>query len=114
MTDKEQTELFASRLNQALMDNKISARALANKSGISEANISRYRKAYAIPSRGKIISLAAALHVSSRWLLGFTDDKEYDLSPEERLRNQIDNLLERMNQDQLENTMDFIKKYIVK
>jgi len=112
--NQDQPKLFAERLNQAISDNGISARNLAKDSGINETNISRYRRGYAIPARGKIIKLASVLRVSPQWLLGFSEDKGYDLTPEEKARNRIDNLLERMDIKQLEDTQEFIEKFIVK
>ena len=114
MGDQKQVEIFASRLNRAIEDNGISARELAKMTGISEPNISRYRKGYALPGRGRIMGLARALHVSSMWLLGFTDSKDYDLTPEEKARNRIDAMIEQMNLSQLEDTELLIKKFIMK
>jgi transcriptional regulator with XRE-family HTH domain len=111
---QDQVKKFAERLNQAISDNRITARELAKQSGINETNISRYRRGYAIPARGKIMRLASVLTVSPQWLLGYSDDKNYDLSPEEKARNEIDNLLERMDINQLKDTQEFIEKFIIK
>lgn len=114
MGDQKQVKIFAQRLNLAIEDRGISGRELGSASGISESNISRYRKGYAIPGRGKIMSLAGVLRVSPMWLLGFTEKKDYDLSPEEKIRNDIDGYLERMSLSQLEDTKELIIRFILK
>lgn len=114
MGDREQPKKFAERLNQAIESRKISARELGARAGISETSISKYRKGIGMPARGKIINLAKTLGVSTGWLLGYSDDVNSDLTPQEKLRNRIDNLLERMDLSQLEDTELLIKKFILK
>ncbi len=114
MDNHEQAQKFGKRLDQALADKHITARQLAKLSEINEVNISRYRKGLAMPARGKIIALANTLGVSPMWLLGYTENKAYDLSPEERLRNEIDGLMETMSKEQLEDVKDLIKRFILR
>lgn len=114
MDNHEQAQKFGERLNQALAEKRITARQLATLSEISEVNISRYRKGIAMPARGKIIALANVLGVSPMWLLGYSDNKAYDLSPEEKLRNKIDGYMETMSKEQLEDAEDLIKRFILR
>lgn len=127
----EQCQKFALRLNQALHDSKMTARKLSQITGINEAYISRYRKAYAMPSRGRIFDLASAFGVSPLWLLGYADDPAQNITDEERKRNEIDNLIEGMSlpyltyvcevaslakgmsEDQRQKALQFIKDYIL-
>lgn len=114
MGDKEQPKRFAERLNQALEIRKMPARELANRTGISETSISKYRKGIGMPARGRIINLSKALGVSVGWLLGYSDDVNSDLTPEEKARNRIDAMIEQMNLSQLEDTELLIKKFITR
>lgn len=102
MTNAEQCQKFAERLNKALADNRMTARKLSQITGIKESYISRYRKAYAMPSRGRIISLANAFGVSPIWLLGYSDDPKQTISEEDQIRNDIERVINGMPLSQLE------------
>lgn len=102
MNKKEQKQVFADRLNQALRERNMTARTLAKITGIDETYISKYRKAYAMPSRGRIIDLCMALGVNALWLLGYSDNPEQTISKEDQLRNDIDRVINGMPLSQLE------------
>ena len=114
MSDQDQVKIFAERLDLAIKSKGMRAREVAKLSGVSETYISKYRKGYAIPARGKIIALANVLGVSPMWLLGYSDNTAYDLSPEEKLRNEIDGYMETMSKEQLEDAKDLIKRFILR
>lgn len=114
MGDQEQPKRFAERLNTAINKRGISARELSSLANVSETSISKYRKGIGMPARGKILSLSKVLGVSPMWLLGYSDNENYDLTEEEKARNRIDNLLESMSLEQLGDVELLIKKFILK
>lgn len=63
--------VFQSRLETAISRSGLTAKEIANRAGLTEANMSQYRNGYSKP-RGdaRISSLAHVLHVSPAWLLG--------------------------------------------
>ena len=60
--------IVSDRLKKAMQDKNITARELSKKSGVSEQDISHYRKGDWMPKRDKCYKLAVALDVSPIWL----------------------------------------------
>jgi transcriptional regulator with XRE-family HTH domain len=67
-------KLFAQRLNEAIELRDMSAAEIARRSNISEPMISRYRSGQYMPRMKALDRLADVLQVSSRWLLGESDN----------------------------------------
>ena len=63
---------FQRRLELALSLSGMKAKEVAARAGMSEANISQYRKGLSMP-RGtdRMLALANALNVSPGWLMGY-------------------------------------------
>lgn len=114
MDKKEQTEIFAERLNKALKERNMKAVTLTKETGMSKVSISRYRHGYAIPARGKIISMAQVLGVSPMWLLGFTEDPSYDsLSEADKKRDYLANIIKIMDEKQLDDMIKFAQTFVI-
>lgn len=62
--------IVANRLNYAIENLGITAKELSKRSGVSEQDISHYRKGDWMPKRDKCYRLATALNVSPVWLWG--------------------------------------------
>ena len=88
---------FQRRLELALSLSGMTAREVAKKAGMSEANISQYRAGRSLPrDTERLLMLANALGVDPSWLLGYdgpiqpSDQDGVDLflslSPENKLR----------------------------
>ncbi|MBQ7244601.1 MAG: helix-turn-helix transcriptional regulator [Bacilli bacterium] len=112
--EKEDVQLFASRLRDALEYKKMTAAELSRKSGIDQAAISRYKKGLYAPNRNNIFLLARALGVNPTWLLGFSNDMLYQMSEKEAARNELENLIVDMDLDQIKKTIAFLREYILK
>lgn len=67
---------FKDRLRTAMADNKVNARELSRKSGISESSISRYLLGQMEPKPDKVKLLAKALHVSEVYLLNIEEQAD--------------------------------------
>lgn len=71
MDNQDWVEEFSNNLRAVMREEKITQRQLANKSGMSQADISRYINGKQIPSCRAIINLAYALHCSTDDLIDF-------------------------------------------
>ena len=69
-------ENFADRLNQALTARSMKAIELADCTGISRGQISKYVSGRVAPKQGKVIVMAKCLHVSPSWLLGLSEEMD--------------------------------------
>ena len=59
------------RLNEAIKLRNIKAVELAERTGLTESNISQYRNGYAEPKDENLIKLANVLNVNPSWLKGY-------------------------------------------
>ena len=59
------------RLNEAIKLRDIKAVELAERTGLTESNISQYRNGYAEPKDENLIKLANVLNVNPSWLKGY-------------------------------------------
>lgn len=66
--------IFIQRLSEELRKNRITQKALANNIGITEVSISRYMNGFRVPRSSVVANIAAALHVSTDYLLGISSD----------------------------------------
>ena len=110
----DDVQLFSKRLNEAMEMRKMNSRTLAAAAGVTEAAVSRYRKGKFAPKRNTLFKIARTLGVSPTWLLGVSNDMYYVMPEKDRLRNELENLLEDMDQEQIEKLLKFARDYIVK
>ncbi len=110
---KESVELFGERLNEAMRTRKITARVLSSMTGISESNVSRYRRGQYAPKRENIYKIAKALNVNPMWLLGFSDVSQFNGSEEEQMKIELANLVQQMDAEQVKKTISFVKQFIL-
>lgn len=61
---------LAERLNKAMEQRGVTARELSKRTGITESDISHYRKGDYQPKRERVYFLSRALNVSPGWLMG--------------------------------------------
>lgn len=76
---------FPERLNEALDMRNMSAADLARESGVSEPNISRYRKGEFRPKDQQMTKLASVLGVATDWLSG----KSAVMEPDTKFRMDV-------------------------
>ncbi|MGL5712379.1 MAG: helix-turn-helix domain-containing protein [Paraclostridium sp.] len=70
--------IIAQRITQARKDLNLKQKELATKADITEANLSRYENGIREPKSAVLIRLADALEVTTDYLVGLTDEKNYD------------------------------------
>lgn len=68
--------MIKDRLKQALEEQKLTQRSLAQKAGITESAISRYVIGRRKANEYSIIKICKALNVSADWLLGLDEEKD--------------------------------------
>lgn len=66
-------DMFKDRLNEALKENNISQKALAQKISMSQGVVNNYCTGKREPSLDVLISICKILKVSSDYLLGLSD-----------------------------------------
>lgn len=69
---------IAERITQARTDLNINQKELAKRADITEANLSRYENGVREPKSAVLARLADALEVTTDYLVGLTDEKNYD------------------------------------
>lgn len=81
-----QVTTFKERLKSRRSESGMSQREIAKEIGIDQSQYSRYEKGI-MPNQDIIVSLAKALHCTSDYLLGLTDDpganREFESLPED-------------------------------
>ena len=97
----EMRALCAKRINQALEERGITAKELARRTGLSEADISNYRHGRYAPRQDRIYLLALALGVDPVWLWGLRDEQH----PED----EIDMLINNLNDTELEQAREYMR-----
>lgn len=70
------------RLSLIMQEKNISCRKLAELTGITKSSISNYANGLRAIPLEKLNAMAAALGVSAAWLIGWTDDRFYDVEAE--------------------------------
>lgn len=70
MTDEETRKIFAKRLTDLLYVQRLTARDLANKIGVSEGSMTQYKKGAYLPKGYILQDIADALNVTTDFLLG--------------------------------------------
>jgi transcriptional regulator with XRE-family HTH domain len=103
-----------SRIKEAMNKRNIKASEICKATGISPSNMSHYISGSYSPKRRNIYLIAKFLQVSPVWLIGYDCPMETDESAPKGKKELIDYYLERMDDSQLEKTLNFIKEYILK
>ena len=70
--------VYCKRLKLLLENLGTNQKEFAEKTGITEAAMSRYLQGTRIPHAGTLIAIANATHVSIDWLLGFGSDEKME------------------------------------
>lgn len=83
MENDDEKMKFAKKLNNLLYEKQMLAKDLSQRTGISEASLSKYRHGDYIPQGQNLISIAKALGTSVEFLLG------KDISKEEAETNKV-------------------------
>lgn len=105
----------ADRLSQALAMRGLSKKDLADKTGISPSSITRYVQGTLIPKTNQVSRMAEILNVNPLWLACIDDDEEpIKLSQKDLDRSEIERYLSKMDADQMSDTLEFIRKFIMK
>lgn len=73
---------FATRLNEALNRNQMTAAELSRKTGISRGSISQYLAGAVTPKADKAIAISQALNVSPAWLMAINVPTQEELDEE--------------------------------
>ena len=107
---------FQQRLKELIEEKGISQSTLSKMSGVSTSNITRYLKGEYKAKQDYIYLLAKALNVSPVYLMGLSDDRNpIVIQPvSSDAKEQIETLLNRMNEEQLNDTLCFIKSFVLK
>lgn len=97
---------IAKRITRARLDLGINQKELAKKAEVTEASLSRYENGVREPKSAVLTRLADALEVSTDYLLGLTDEKNYDNcdisnKSEKDIKNILENAEEMLKQDGL-------------
>ena len=71
-------ETMGERIAKDRMYMNLNQRELAKKANLTEANLSRYENGIREPKSAVLARLADALEVSTDYLVGLTDEKNYD------------------------------------
>ena len=70
--------IIAERITKARKELGLNQKELAKKANLTEANLSRYENGVREPKSAVLARLADALEVSTDYLVGLTDEKNYD------------------------------------
>lgn len=73
-------ETIAQRISRARRHLNINQKELAKKANITEASLSRYENGIREPKSAVLTRLAEALEVSTDYLLGLSEDRNYETS----------------------------------
>ncbi len=106
--DKKEILLnFSLKLNDLLFEKGISQEKFAEMSNIGETSISKYRNGTALPKQENIDAIAKALGVSSEYLVGKSETKDYSYKQLNKLfgfnDDTINNLSSCFNKEYLNN-----------
>ena len=118
-------EETAKRLKFAMDANKLTAKQLSDKSGVSEPSISQYLHGTFAPKNKTAAKLAKVLHVNPMWLMGFdvpSTDYAYDflqkmedgsirmdIKPNQAFVKDIDEITLKMTPEQMNNILNYAK-----
>lgn len=70
---------FSKKLRSILIDMEISQAELSEKTGLTQATISRYLNGKMVPTGDKLYILSKTLNVSVDYMLGISDNKKINL-----------------------------------
>lgn len=74
--EKKEYEKIGKRILEALEIRKMTQRQLAEKTGITEATISRYAQSKRVPKGPEIVKIANSLNCTTDFILGASDEIE--------------------------------------
>lgn len=104
---KEMLLSFSLKLNDLLFEKRISQEDFAEMTNIGETSISKYRNGTALPKQENIDAIAKALGVSSEYLVGKSETKDYSYKQLNKLfgfnDDTINNLSSCFNKEYLNN-----------
>ena len=101
---------FAQRLNRCMAEKGIRPADLARYVKTNRQTIYKYTKGISEPKDKVMLGkIARILGVTPAYLLGLEDDVK---APKEPIREEINELLDDMTQEELEKLLRFIKDYI--
>lgn len=117
---KEMLLIFSLKLNDLLFEKGISQEDFAEMTNIGETSIHKYRNGIALPKQENIDAIAKALGVSSEYLVGKSETKDYSYKQLNKLfgfnDDTINNLSSCFNKEYLNNIfngdMDSINYFI--
>lgn len=99
-------ETIAQRISRARRYLNINQKELAQRANITEASLSRYENGIREPKSAVLSRLAEALEVSTDYLLGLSEDRDYDKSDisnksEKDIKTILENAEKMLKQDGL-------------
>ena len=108
--------LISSRIRLALEHRSLNQVQLAQLTGYPVQSINRYVNGKVAPKLRACQRIAAALHVDMAWLIGdkAIDDIDWETSVIDSTRSEAHYLIDRMDSQQLTDTVEFIKKFVIK
>lgn len=104
MATKKDT--FENRFAEMLKILNISQQDVSDKIGISKSLISRYANGKVCPKVENIGAIAKAYHINPVWLIGYNVPM---FEKDNNLINEINEYLEKLNNNELEKVLGFIK-----
>ena len=106
---------FGQRLVEAMELRRVSGVLLSKLSGISQSNITHYRKGDYTPSLDTIKTFCRILMVDPLWLMGMENDKTpKEVSDKSLLHNRLENYLSEMTVEQMRKVVVFVEEFILK
>ena len=72
---------FGMKLKQLRKDRNLTQQQLANKLDLTKSTISAYENSSKYPSVEVLINISSLFNISTNFLLGLSDNKEFNLAP---------------------------------
>lgn len=102
---------FHERFMQALEESGLKPTELAQKAGITRADVSKYMHGKYKPGNIKLLKLSQALNVDVLWLMGF-DVPKHESDEHKRMRDEINNKLAHLSDENLSKVKRFIEEFL--
>lgn len=103
---------FAKRLEKLLSDSQISNKEFSKKLGLSHQQIINYTGGNSLPSIQRLLEIAEFFNVSTDYLLGLSNIKNYESDLIQQLKNNeeiyklVENILSNKNYDLFKNLVE--------
>lgn len=105
---------FGKRLAEAMSLRRVSGKQLSLLTGVSQSNITHYKKGDYAPNLPTCQKIAKALSVSPVWLLGIGDNPApIEITEKDLMHNRIENYIADMTEEQVKKVLKFIEDYII-